>query len=74
VPHITQQDLADLSRIDAHILQSELIVTRQQKLVDNLERAGNDSSLSRSVLRELRLACNFNMHIATALCVICGID
>ena len=35
--HIDQQALADLSRIDAHILQSELIVTRQQKRVDNLE-------------------------------------
>ena len=68
MPHITRQDLADLSRIDAHILQSELIVTRQQKRVDNLEHP-------EMTVRSLgRLACNFNMHIATALCVIFGID
>jgi hypothetical protein len=52
--HIDQQALADLSRIDAHILQSELIVTRQQARVDNLDRTGNDSSLSRSVLRNFQ--------------------
>jgi hypothetical protein len=52
--HIAHQELADLSRIEAHILQSELIVTRQQARVDNLERAGNDSSLSRSVLRNFQ--------------------
>jgi hypothetical protein len=48
------QDLAELSRIDADILQSELAVTRQQARVDGLERAGNDSSLSRSVLKNFK--------------------
>jgi hypothetical protein len=46
-----QQDLAELSGIDGRILQSELIVTRQRARVENLERAGKDSSLSKSVLR-----------------------
>jgi len=50
------QDLAELSRIEAHILQSELAVTRQQVRIDSLERAGNDSSLSRSVLKNFRTA------------------
>jgi hypothetical protein len=48
------RELAELSRIDAHILQSELVVTRQQARVDDLERAGNDSSLSRSVLKNFK--------------------
>jgi adenylosuccinate lyase len=52
--HITHQDLTDLSRIDARIFQSELIVTAQQARVDSLERTGNDSSLSRSVLRSFQ--------------------
>jgi hypothetical protein len=43
-----------LLRIDARIFQSELIVTRQRARVDNLERAGHDSSLSRSVLRNFQ--------------------
>jgi hypothetical protein len=51
---LSQQDLAELSRIDADILQSELIVTGQQARVDGLERAGNDGSLSRSLLKNCR--------------------
>jgi hypothetical protein len=52
----TQQDLAYLTRIDAHILQSELAVTRQQVRVNGLERAGSDSSLSTSVLKNFKTA------------------
>jgi hypothetical protein len=51
---IPEQDLADLARIDAHILQSELIVTRQQARVNSLERVGNDRSLSSSLLKNFR--------------------
>ena len=51
---MTQQEAAELSRIDARILQSELNVTRQQARVDTLERAGNNSPLSRSVLKNFR--------------------
>jgi hypothetical protein len=43
-----------LSRIDAHILQSELIVTSQQARVDSLERAGNNGALSRSLLMNFK--------------------
>jgi hypothetical protein len=51
---LSQQDLAELSRIDAHILQLELIVTRQQARIENLERAGDDGSLSRSLLKNFK--------------------
>jgi hypothetical protein len=50
----TQHDLYELSRIDAHILQSELIITNQQARVDSLERAGNNSALSRSLLKNFK--------------------
>jgi hypothetical protein len=53
---MSQQDLSNLSRIDAHIFQSELIVTKQQARVQSLERTGNDSSLSRSVLRNFQIS------------------
>jgi hypothetical protein len=52
----TQQDLADLACIDAHIFQSEQAVTRQEARVDGLERAGSDSSLSTSVLKNFKTA------------------
>jgi hypothetical protein len=65
---ISNQEQAELSRIDAHILQSELIVTRQQARVDRLERAGNDSSLSRSVLKNFRTSLDLQYtHRAHAL-------
>ena len=66
---IPLQDQADLARIDAHILQSELIVTRQQARVNSLERVGNDRSLSRSLLKNFGPLLNFNMRVAPALCV-----
>jgi hypothetical protein len=50
------QDLAELSRIDADILQSELAITRQQARVDDLKRAGNDGSLSRSLLKNFKFS------------------
>jgi len=50
------QDRPELLRIDAHILQSELMVTRQQARVDRLERTGNESSLSRSLLQNFKIA------------------
>ena len=50
----SQQNLAHLERIDAHISRSEQAVTKQQARVDGLESAGNDSSLSRSVLKNFK--------------------
>ena len=64
----TQQDLADLARIDAHILQSELNVTRQQALVDRLDRVGDDSLLSRSILKNFKTSLDLQYeHRAHAL-------
>ena len=51
---LAQPYLDDLSRIEAHILLSELNVTRQQARLDNLERTGNDGSLSRSLLKNFK--------------------
>jgi hypothetical protein len=51
---MTLHDLSELSRIDAHILQPELIAASQKARVDNLERAGNDSALSRSLLKNFK--------------------
>jgi hypothetical protein len=51
---ISHQAQAELARVDAHIFQSELIVTRQQARVDSLERAGNDGSLSRLLLKNFK--------------------
>lgn len=65
---IIQHDLAELLRIDAHILQFELNVTRQQARVDSLERAGNDSLLSKSVLKNFTISLELQyLHRARAL-------
>jgi hypothetical protein len=53
---VSHQDRTELARVEAHILQSELIVTRQQARVDSLERAGNDGSLSRLLLKNFKTA------------------
>lgn len=42
--------------LDQCIFQSELMVTRQRMRVGRIERAGNDSSLSRSLLQNFETA------------------
>jgi hypothetical protein len=62
-----QHDLAELCRIDADILQSELIVTRQRARVESLERAGNNSALSRSLLKNFKASLELQYAYRSAL-------
>jgi hypothetical protein len=62
-----QHDLTELCRIDADILQSELIVTRQRARVESLERAGNNSALSRSLLKNFKASLELQYAYRSAL-------
>lgn len=65
---MSRQELAELSRIEACILQSELIITKQQARVDSLEAAGNDSLLSQSILKNFKTSLDLQYaHRARAL-------
>jgi hypothetical protein len=48
---MVSQAIDYLSSLDQDILQCELVITKQRMRIASIERAGNDASLSRSVLR-----------------------
>lgn len=56
VSGMVSQAIDYLSSLDQDILQSELVITRQRMRISGIERAGNDASLSRSVLRNFETA------------------
>jgi hypothetical protein len=53
---VSQAAVDYLSLLDDDILLSELALTRQRIRIASIERAGNDASLSRSVLRNFETA------------------
>jgi hypothetical protein len=53
---VSQAAVDYLCLLDDDIFHAELAVTRQRMRIVSIERAGNDASLSRSVLRNFETA------------------